>query len=442
MTTHFTQPTPEQFRMATAELRELSAPYAHERLVFRPPIEPPEQIRRLEAACQAVFEGLDAVLRDVCDGDVLRMAALCRAAPPELPLLTYQTHQDWSTVARPDVIASEGRTVVVEINGDAPAGLFGVHDIIARTQDAFRQPSPEAPTPPAPAIRGLLNSLERSFGRLDGTVAICYWRHEQQLGPLNWQYELFVRELQRHGVSAAHGAVEDLELLDDGVRLDGRPVQAIYRYFESPDPAAQDEFALLKRLFSLADAGAVGLFTGYRAEILASKAALAVLSDETVVGQLGADLRNRLAAHVPWTRVLEPRRTMFEGHEIDLLPWVERHREGLILKPVRGYGGIGITVGREVSPEAWGDAVAAAVQSGTAGHPFIAQQVFDPDPVPVVFMDATGQVTATDTISVNGVFIVDGGAVAVLRRYAVNATGTININPFSGYAPSPLWSAR
>ncbi|MFG3705938.1 hypothetical protein ACGF7U_14555 [Micromonospora sp. NPDC047670] len=440
MSTYFVQPTAEQFRAATAELRELSSPYARERLVYQPPVESPEQVRQLEAACQTVFAGLDAVLREVCDGDVLRMAALCRATPPELQFLTYQTHQDWSTVARPDVITSAGRTVVVEINGDSPAGLFGLHDIIARTQSAFRRPAVEAPAYPAVAMRGLLGSLERNFGRPDGMVAICYWRHEQQAGPLDWQYELFARELRRHGVEAAHCAVEDLELSDDGVRFEGRPVQVIYRYFESPDPTDQDEFTVLKQLFALADAGRVGLYTGYRAEVLASKAALAVLSDETVVGQLGADLRKRLATHVPWTRVLEPRRTTVEGHEIDLLPWVDRNREQLILKPVRGHAGIGITVGREVSPAAWAEAVAAGVRSGTGDHPYIVQQVFDPDPLPVAFVDASGQATVTRTPSVNGVFIVDGEAVAVLRRYAVNTTGTININPFSGYAPSPVWS--
>jgi len=272
-------------------------------------------------------------------------------------------------------------------------------------------------------------------------VAICYWRHEQQAGPVDWQYELFRQELQRHGVEAAHCAVEDLELGTDGVRFEGRPVQVIYRYFESPDPTEEAEFELLRRLFKLADSGRVGLYTGYRAEVLASKAALAVLSDDTVVGRLGAGLRDRLSACVPWTRVLEPRQTKFDGQEIDLLPWVERNRDLLILKPARGHAGIGITVGREVAPQAWTEAVSQAVRSADNNLPYIVQEVFEPDPLPVAFVDATGAATETDTVSVNGVFIVDGSAVAVLRRYAVNQTGTININPFSGYAPSPVWSA-
>ncbi|GGN20796.1 hypothetical protein FHR83_002058 [Actinoplanes campanulatus] len=435
--TGFVAPTVERFRDATAELRELSAPYAKERLIFQPPIESAERVSRLEQACQTVFEGLDAVLREVCDGDVLRMAGLCRATPPELRFLTRQPHQNWSTVARPDVISSGGRTVVIEINGDSPAGLFGLHDIITRAQTAFLPPSASLARP-AVAMHGLLSGLTKSFGEFDGMVAICYWRHEQAVGPVDWQYELFARELRRHGIPSVHCALEDLELSDDGVRHEGREVSVIYRYFESPEPGAADEFAVLDTLFRIAESGRVGLFTGYRAEVLASKAALAVLSAATGIAP---SLRARLAEHVPWTRIIEPRRTIYDGREVDLLPWAEREKDRLIVKPVRGHAGKGVTVGREVSPEAWAEVLATGVRGGAGDHPYIVQELFEPDPLPVAFTDEHADVTSTVTPSVNGVFIVENTAVAVLRRYAVNNTGTININPFSGYAPSPVWIA-
>ncbi|MBW6433684.1 hypothetical protein KZ829_08000 [Actinoplanes hulinensis] len=435
--TGFVAPTAERFRDATAELRELSAPYAKERLIFQPPIESAERVRRLEQACQTVFEGLDAVLRDICDGDVLRMAGLCRATPPELRFLTRQPHQNWSTVARPDVISSGGRTVVIEINGDSPAGLFGLHDIITRAQTAFLPPEASLARP-AVAMHGLLSGLTKSFGEFDGMVAICYWRHEQAAGPVDWQYELFARELRRHGIPSVHCALEDLELSDDGVRHEGREVSVIYRYFESPEPGADDEFAVLDTLFRIADSGKVGLFTGYRAEVLASKAALAVLSAATGIAP---SLRARLAEHVPWTRIIEPRRTIYDGREVDLLPWAEREKDRLIVKPVRGHAGKGVTVGREVSPEVWAEVLATGVRGGAGDHPYIVQELFEPDPLPVAFTDEHATVTSTVTPSVNGVFIVENTAVAVLRRYAVNNTGTININPFSGYAPSPVWIA-
>ncbi|MGW1156847.1 hypothetical protein ACWD5Q_02805 [Streptomyces sp. NPDC002513] len=69
---------------ALHDLRAVSSPYAEERFVTRPSVEPPALLRRLESACTDVFAGLDAVLRDVCGGDIARLGALCRATPEEV----------------------------------------------------------------------------------------------------------------------------------------------------------------------------------------------------------------------------------------------------------------------------------------------------------------------------------------------------------------------
>lgn len=58
--------------------------------------------------------------------------------------------------------------------------------------------------------------------------------------------------------------------------------------------------------------------------------------------------------HVLWTRVVrETRTTDPEGRATDLVPWLERHRERVILKPNRDYGGAGISYGRELSRREW-----------------------------------------------------------------------------------------
>jgi hypothetical protein len=66
----------------------------------------------------------------------------------------------------------------------------------------------------------------------------------------------------------------------------------------------------------------------------------------------------------PWTRRFYDRRTTGpQGEEItDLVTWTQRHWERLVLKPERGYSGIGVEVG-EVHPD--GDrAVQTALQRG------------------------------------------------------------------------------
>ena len=52
-----------------------------------------------------------------------------------------------------------------------------------------------------------------------------------------------------------------------------------------------------------------------------------------------------IAAHIPWTRVMEERRTEHGGKAVDLVPFVLALRERLVLKPNDDYGGAGIVLG-------------------------------------------------------------------------------------------------
>src|SRR5690606_25262598 len=53
------------------------------------------------------------------------------------------------------------------------------------------------------------------------------------------------------------------------------------------------------------------------AKLLAKKASLAVLSDERNAWLFDADQQRAIAEHIPWTRRVEDRKTLFHGQEID-----------------------------------------------------------------------------------------------------------------------------
>ena len=67
-----------------------------------------------------------------------------------------------------------------------------------------------------------------------------------------------------------------------------------------------------------------------------------------------ADERQVFRRHVLWTRIVrEARTTGFDGEEIDLLPWMRRNKDRLVLKPNRSFGGAGILVGPHVDLATW-----------------------------------------------------------------------------------------
>jgi hypothetical protein len=88
---------------------------------------------------------------------------------------------------------------------------------------------------------------------------------------------------------------------------------------------------------------------------LDQKACFELLSDPRIARQhFDADERQIFRRHVPWTRSLFERRTALpEGQSGELLEYVRREREGLVLKPNRAFGGEGVLLGASTSAAEW-----------------------------------------------------------------------------------------
>ena len=114
---------------------------------------------------------------------------------------------------------------------------------------------------------------------------------------------------------------------------------------------------------------AVVMVNPFRCKVLHKKASLAVMSDERNTTLFDAPMQQAIAAHVPWTRVVEARKTTWQGREVDLLDHVSRHRAQFVLKPNDDYGGTGIVLGWEVDDAAWTRALEAAVAA-----PYVVQE--------------------------------------------------------------------
>ena len=430
----------EQVAEATSELRELSAPYASvERFPIGAAVLPLATLNRLKDAFTAIFEGLDALHHDLCEGDLRRLATLCRAPDHELPLLDATPGQDWAIVARPDVILASDRIVVVELNCDSPAAQFGLHDLLLRAQS--RLPTTAAALerlaahtlPVTPALVARLLELRAR----EGLVAVCYWKREEAAGPLHWYLEGLARELTHHGLAARVSSVEDLQFEDPAVLLQGRPVSVVYRCFESPEPEDAAERVVLDELVACVARGATQLFTGFRGEICASKTALALLSDEQHTERLPRELVARFAPYVPWTRVVEDSRTRSEGELVDLIPWCVAQQRRLVLKPARGHSGHGVSIGDEVDAGEWQRSLSQAERDGAAGAPWLVQELVRPDPDWVTTTDPSGHPRRDRAVSLHSVFIVDREVVGVLRKSTLSSS--LNISGRSETVPAPVW---
>jgi hypothetical protein len=176
-------------------------------------------------------------------------------------------------------------------------------------------------------------------------------------------HELLRAHYAAHGWEAVR--VDPKELSWDGTHLRARnqPVDALFR-------DALDE------LFELPASRAGGL--ALRAALEAS--AVVMMNPLEAAGADDKSLLEPLSQHlpdlVPWTRVITERDVTWGGRAMALRELLLDSAAELVLKPVDGYGGFGITLGRFADERTWRQAVD---QAFAAPGRFVAQR-FTPLP--------------------------------------------------------------
>jgi hypothetical protein len=436
---------PEAVSRATAELRELGVPYVDHRFALNPTILPRRFAHEAAAAAQAVFAGMDHLLDGPFGGDVRRMGEFLGFRPREVDLFVRLPLEDWAAVARPDVVLRNGHPAFVEMNATCLSGLLAVADMLTAAQRRLRGNRAVLDERQASAAFGtarlaaLLTRRLRAAGLRNGIVGVGVWGSVAS-GGYDYNQTCLVHELRRHGIPARLCPIEELDLSGETAVLDGEPVAALYRSFWQPEPSRSDRWETVTSLLDLAEQGRLVLLTGFRSELIVSKTCLALLSDERIQDGMSARLRATINAAVPWTRLLEERRTRINGSNHDLIPWMLSHQERLVLKPALGHSGNDVTIGCEVDQRGWHEAVAAALQ---AEQQWIVQELVAPDLIPLHTLPRPGDPPVRMTPAIYGVFLLDRRFATAIRRYSGPDRAGLKISAATGAVVAPVfWSNR
>jgi hypothetical protein len=291
-----------------------------------------------------------------------------------------------------------------EYNAETPAGS-AYHDALSElflslpvTREFLRshglRPLPAVPN----VVHALLGAWEQWSGRRDlPVIGILDWSEV----PTRSEFLLYQQRMDAMGIRCVIADVRECELVGGRLVAAGTPIDLIYKRVLIHELVGREgmEHPIVRAVRS----GAVCMVNPFRCKILHKKASLAVLSDERNAGLFSARQRQAIAEHVPWTRVVEERATLKDGERVDLLPWMARNRERLVLKPNDDYGGTGIVLGWEVDQQAWD----AAIRKATT-EPFIVQERI-PLPSESFPSWADGALVYADRIVDTAPFVFGGG---------------------------------
>jgi len=260
--------------------------------------------------------------------------------------------------------ADAGPLYFTEYNAETPAGLaYG--DALS---DAFLALPVagdflrEYELRPLPARHGVLFPLLDSFRSWRGAreqprIAILDWREV----PTYNEFVLFERYFHALGIPCVIADPRDVAY-DNGRLVCGDfHITLIYKRVLLSELVARG--GIDHPVIRAVRDRAACMVNPFRCKILHKKASLAVLSDERNAHLFTAEQRDAIDAHIPWTRVVAERTTVYQGDRIDLVPWIAANRDALVLKPNDEYGGKGIVLGWEVDDDTWADALASALEA-------------------------------------------------------------------------------
>ena len=209
-------------------------------------------------------------------------------------------------------------------------------------------------------VRGFADMVVAEHRRRQGTKpgVIAVVAEKETLADVTENINFAQRLDQTEGVTGILAAPHEFEIRKGSVCHRGRPVSLVFMDFNN------DVFLKLHRkhdLSPLMQAVAEGRVLNPRGtEPINVKSMFEVITTASFSHRFHPETVRR----TPWTRRFFDRRTAGpRGEDIGDLPaWTRRHWERLVLKPERGYSGIGVRVG-EVHPD--GDrAIETALQRG------------------------------------------------------------------------------
>ena len=325
---------------------------------LRPNLVTRKQLAAYAGASETLYGALDRLERALLRDDDLRRE-LDLDPEEETLALASPGFRAASPSSRLDGFITDGVIRYVEYNAESPAGM-AYNDVLVAIFDrlpALRAFRKKYRATPLRSAKRQLTVLTRAHGRRIRTIAIVDWRGL----PTLTEFEMFKRLFEAQGLKAIICAPEDLTYRGGRLRCRGVAIDVVYRRVLLSELLRKPETAApLLRAYM---AGDVTVVNSFRAKLLHKKMSLALLSDDRYAALYTPLQRRAIRRHIPWTRKVREGHTTYGAKNVDLIDFVVRHKDRLVLKPNDEYGGKGVILGWTVDRTEWEQTLLAALTS-------------------------------------------------------------------------------
>jgi len=167
--------------------------------------------------------------------------------------------------------------------------------------------------------------------------------------------------------------IHQLSIRRDGVFLGDERMDHVFMSYYNPHVFGH--FGDFLPFWDLYQEGKINIIDSMNEVLWSSKLLLAFISE--FIHDLGFDVATRTTfeSSVPWTRIMRPGLTRYQGEMVNLTRLARQHKERFVLKLAQSAEGKQVYVGKHVPQDAW----EATVEQAAADRRWILQDYVEPD---------------------------------------------------------------
>ena len=317
---------------------------------------------RVKLACETIWSAVEKIAMAArSDAVVLDQLGLS-AAERELVAID-PGYSEVSVTSRLDSFLTEQSYSFVELNAESPAGI-AYSDIASEifldlpVMKAFTK---HHNVTPLYSRDFMFEALVTVYQRARHTTAVPAIGIIDYSGlPTHREFELFKEYFERRGARTVIADPREVELTDGALYAGDFRIDLVYRRVLTTELLEKADEC--RDFIDAYKSGAAVFVNSFRTKYVHKKMLFGVLTDERHQHYFSTAEQKAIRNHVPWTRRVEDTTTSHADEKIELLDYIRRHRDHLVLKPNDDYGGHGIFIGWESVEGVWDEAIQAALE--------------------------------------------------------------------------------
>lgn len=283
----------------------------------------------------------------------------------ETELISYETGtQRFIWITRNDAFMSQDLSYLkfVEFNTDSPGGPMysDVQTTLIEQSPVMDELRKRYYFSSDRFVPQILYNLLRAYREWGGKKELPNIAIVSDKGATYPEFLLIVEDFRRQGYACEFSTPEEVTYDGRYAYANGMPIDIVYRRGWIRNwTDVYDEIKPLRKAY--ADK-AICVVNSIRSVLGTIKSLLELLQDPRFMKGYTQDEKDVVMKTVPWTRLLNERRTMsMQGQSVDLMEYTRKNRETLVIKPMDLYGGQGVCVGPVNTQQKWEETIHAAM---------------------------------------------------------------------------------